>query len=299
MTARYVSLLLVLLPSLASAQSLEPRLYLPLPTGLNVVVASYTHTTGDIVVDGSLPITDLRATANAVTPAYVRTFGLLGRSAQVQAVIPIVSSTARAQILGQDTSRSMNGLADPTLRLAVNLKGGPARSRAQLAGVRFGTIVGASLSVMPPLGQYDPDRYLNLGANRWSFKPELGIVQPLSRKWALEGYLGLWLFGKNTEFPGPATLTQDPVLTLQGHLIHIFNRRGYLALDGTVVRGGTSEVDGVELNNFQENARFGATTAWSVGRGHTIKAVFSTGVLTRAGGDFDLFSVGYQYSWGR
>jgi hypothetical protein len=252
-----------------------------------------------VVVEGPLPITDFTAKTNGVTVAYARSFGLLGRSAQVQAVMPLVDARMTAKLAGVDTSRNLAGLADPQLRLAVNILGGPARSRAEMAGARFGTIVGASLNVVPPLGEYSTERVLNLGANRWGFKPELGVVQPIAGKWALEGYAGVWLFGDNTEYVGTKTVSQEPVWTFQGHVIRVFGRRGFLALDGTLVRGGRTEVDGVVQHEFQETVRFGGTGVYAFGRGHALKGVFSTGVLTRFGGDFDLFSVGYQYAWGR
>jgi hypothetical protein len=215
--ARRALFLLAVTPALAGAQSLEPRLYLPLPTGRNTVVPSYSYSSGDVVVDGTLPLTDVRSTTHGLTLAYARTFGLLGRSAQVQAVTQMVSGTARGVINGQDSIRDLRGLADPQVRLAVNLAGGPARRRAELAGVSFGTIVGASLNVVLPLGDYDHDRYVNVGANRWTLKPELGIVQPLGPGWALEGYAGVWLFGHNTAFLDTATVTQEPLWTFQGH----------------------------------------------------------------------------------
>jgi hypothetical protein len=298
MTARRATLLLAIAPSLAGAQTLEPRLYLPLPTGRNAIVTSYTYSSGSVVVDGTLPITDFRATAHNLTLAYVRTLGLFGRAAQIQAVAPFVFGTARAVVAGQDTSRDLRGPADPQLRLAVNLKGGPARRRSEMAGVRFGTIVGASLSLALPLGHYDRDRYLNVGANRWALKPELGVVQPLGRSWALEGYAGVWLFGRNTAYVDTSTVTQQPLWSFQGHLIRLLGRRGWLALDGTLVRGGSTAVDDVVQNTFQRNLRLGATAGWSPGPGHALKAAFSRGVYTRFGGDFDLFSVGYQYAWG-
>jgi hypothetical protein len=297
MTARLAALLLILAPSLAGAQNLEPRLYIPLPTGLNTVVASYSHTSGDVIVDAAVPITDFRATSNAIILAYVRTFGLFGRSAQVQAVAPFISSTARAVLAGQDTSREMRGLGNPQLRFSFNLKGGPARRRSQLAGVRFGTIIGASLLTVPPIGQYDPDRYLNLSANRWAFKPELGIVQTLGGGWALEGYAGVWLFANNTEYVA-GDLSQDPLWAFQGHVIHLFGRKAWAALDGTYVSGGTTSVNGVVQHTFQRNGRLGATGAWYFKRDHALKASFSRGVYTRYGGDFTVLSLGYQYTWG-
>jgi len=295
---RAAAALLALLPALARAQSLEPRLYLPVPTGMSFAIVSLATSRGDVVVDAALPVTNFRATINSGTLAFAHAFGLVGRSAQVQLVAPFVSGIARAVIAGQDTSRDLRGPADPQLRMAVNLVGGPARRRAQLAGVRLGTIVGASLAIVAPLGRYETDRRLNIGANRWAVKPELGVVQPLGRTWAIEGYGGVVLFGHNTQYLDTLTVTQDPLWTLQSHLIRLLGRRGFVALDGTLFTGGTTSIGGVAQNNFERNGRLGATSVWSPGRGHALKASFSRGFYTRFGGDFKVFSVGYQYGWG-
>jgi outer membrane putative beta-barrel porin/alpha-amylase len=295
---RLVALLLAFAPSFAGAQSLEPRLYVPLPTGRNIIVTSYSYSYGDVVVDGTLPLDDVIVSTNTGTVAFARAFGLFGRSAQVQAVVPFVKGTVEGQVAGQDTARHLNGFADPQLRLALNIAGGPARRREQLAGVRFGTIVGGSLVVTTPLGEYDPDRLINISAHRWSVKPEIAAIQPLGSGWILEGYAGVWLFGDNTEYNRTSTLSQDPLWTFQTHVIHLFGRRAWLALDGTFVSGGTTSVDGVTQNTFQSNSRFGATGAWVLGGGHAVKGSFSSGVFTRVGGEFDVFAVSYQYGWG-
>jgi Putative MetA-pathway of phenol degradation len=297
--ARYLLFLVfVFTPSLVMAQSLEPRLYLPLPTGLNVLNAAYGHTSGDLVFDAALPITNSHASLDAATFAYVRTFGLFGRSAQFQAIAPFATGEASGTVAGRDTTRNLDGPTDPMLRVSVNLMGGPARRRAELKGVKFGTIIGASLSVTMPFGQYDDNRRINLGANRWSVKPEVGVIQPVRGVWALEGYFGVWLYGDNTDYLKTSTVSQDPLWTWQAHAIRIFGRHGWLALDGTWVRGGTTAVDGVDQNTFEENARLGTTAAWFINSHHGLKAAFATGVTTRYGGDFNVFTIGYQYMWG-
>jgi len=296
-TRHLLFFLVTFAPSLVAAQSLEPRLYLPLPTGLNVVSLSYGSTSGTIVFDAMMPVTDSHASLHTGTVAYVRTFGLFGRSSQFQAVAPFASGEASAVVAGRDTTRNLDGPADPMLRLAVNLAGGPARRRQELAGVKFGIIVGASLSLSMPFGHYDNDRRVNVGANRWSIKPELGVVQPLGTL-ALEGYAGVWLFGDNTDYLNGSTVSQEPLWTLQGHFIRVVGRRGWLALDGTLVRGGATSLDGVVQNTLEENVRLGATAAWFINNRHAFKAAFATGVTTRYGGDFDIFTIGYQYAWG-
>jgi hypothetical protein len=71
-----------------------------------------------------------------------------------------------------------------------------------------------------------------------------------------------------------------------------------VALDGTWFRGGATSIDGVSENTFQENARLGSTAAWFINNHHALKAAFATGVTTRYGGDFNTFTIGYQYAWG-
>lgn len=280
------------------AQNLEPRLYVPIPIGINVLVASYSRASGDVIVEAALPVTDFHATTNSVVLSYVRSFSLAGRTAQLQAIAPFVVAKASAVVAGQDTSRSMTGPGDPLVRLAVNLKGGPARRRSELPGVRFGTIIGASLSVGIPLGQFDTDRRLNIGAHRWSFKPEVAIVQPLGRQWAVEAYAGVSLFTQNTEYLETSTASQAPLFALQAHLIRIIGRRGWLALDGTLVSGGETSVNGAVEATFQRNLRLGATGVYTFPGGHGLRAAFSSGFYTRLGGDFTVVSVGYSYMWG-
>lgn len=282
----------------AHAQNLEPRLYFPAPTGLNVLIATYSRASGEVIVDASLPITDFRSTTNSAILAYARSFSLAGRTAQFQAIAPFVVVDARAVVAGQDTSRNITGPADPMLRLAVNLKGAPARNRREFASARFGTLLGASFSVGLPLGQYDIDRFLNIGANRWSFRPEVAVVQPVARAWAIEGYAGVSLFTNNPEFLETSTVTQAPLFAFQGHVVRLLGRRGWLALNATWYSGGETKIDGVEQGNFTTNLRLGATGVYTFPGGHGVRAAVSSGFYTRFGGDFDVVSLGYSYAWG-
>lgn len=287
-------------PMLARAQSLEPRLYLPLPVGTHAVGLTYTYSDGNVIVEGALPVKDFTTTMGATTLAFSHSFGLYGRTAQFQAIAPVAFGSAHAVIAGRDSTRELTGFGDPMVRLAVNLVGGPARRRSELAGVRLGTIVGASFSVSPPLGRYETERRLNVGSNRWSFKPELGLVQPLGgrRAWWLEAYGSVTVFGDNTAYVDTATVTQESLWALQGHFVRVFGRRAWVALDGTVVQGGSTFVDGALQNNFQKSVRLGVTAAWFVKGPHSLRGSISSGVYTRYGGDFDVVSLGYLYAWG-
>jgi hypothetical protein len=164
-----------------------------------------------VVIDGTTAVTDVHATMHSVGLAFVRAFGLAGRSAQVQAVAPLTSGNARGLVAGQEASRDLRGLADPQLRVAVNLMGGPARRRAQLAGVRFGTIVGGvtfaaarPLRVGPPSQRRCEPLVREAGNRRRT--THLG-------PWIVEAYAGVWVFGHNTAYLDTSTVTQKPLAT--------------------------------------------------------------------------------------
>ena len=191
-------------------------------------------------------------------------------------------------------SEDLGGLVDPRFRLSIGLAGAPALTRDKLAQAPRRTVLGASLTVMPPWGQYDPERLVNLGYNRWAFKPEIGISQPAGR-FTLEGAAGVWLFTTNHSYsPDRRERRQDPVVALQGHATYTFPGRAWIALDGTWFSGGQTDVDGVVSSDRQSNVRLGGTLSLPITQHQSLNLVYSTGTSTRRGSDFDTFSVTWQ-----
>ena len=73
-----------------------------------------------------------------------------------------------------------------------------------------------------PLGQYDDSKLLNLGNNRWSFRPELGISKAWG-PWTVEVAPSVTLFSDNTDFFGDRTLSQAPIYAVRGDIIYHFS----------------------------------------------------------------------------
>jgi hypothetical protein len=284
-------------PSTAAAQELEPRAYAPSPVGVNFLVVAGGRSTGGVLVDPSLPVSDVEATVESVGLGVGRTMNLLGRTALLLAVVPYAWADASGEV-GEETRHiSRSGLADPRLKLSVNLVGGRALTPREFARARRTTILGVSLSVVPPLGQYERTRLINLGANRWSFKPEAGISRALGR-WTIEGYGGVWLFTSNDEFyTGASVRTQDPVVALQGHVSYTLRPQLWAAVNATWYRGGTTNVDGVAKADLQKNSRVGATLSLPVGGRQSIKFSWSAGTTTRVGADFRTLGAAWQLTW--
>jgi hypothetical protein len=279
-----------------AAQELEPRAYSPSPVGANLALVAYGRTSGDVVFDPSVPLTDVSATVNAATIFYARSFALFGRSASAAVVVPYAWGDVEGDVFEERRRVHRSGLADTRFRLAVNLLGGPALKPAEFAQRTPRTTLGASLVVVAPTGQYDPSKLVNIGANRWIFKPEIGLSTPGGR-FLFDVYAGAWLFADNPEYFGGSHREQDPLFTFQGHVSYTLRPRFWVAANATYYTGGRTTIDGVEKADLQRNSRYGVTVAVPIKRRSGVKASWSRGLTTRIGGDFDTLALGYQFVW--
>jgi hypothetical protein len=288
--------LLVLAPA-ARAQDIEPRAYSNAPIGVNFLVSGYAATRGGLSFDPALPIENpsLR-TANAVV-GYGRVIELWGQSAKVDVIAPYTWLSGTALYAGQPVERVVNGLADTSIRLNANLVGAPAMGLREFAGYEQDVIVGASLRVIAPTGQYDNARIVNIGGNRWSFKPEVGVSKAIGT-WTLELTAAATLFTDNKDFNGGKTRSQANLYSTQLHVIHSRPSGIWGSLDATYFAGGRTTIDGVRSNDLQQNWRVGGTLSFPVDRHNSIKLYASTGVSDRTGNDFDALGIAWQYRWG-
>ena len=281
----------------AGAQDIEPRAYSNAPVGVNFLIAGYAQTQGGLSFDSALPASEPDLTTSSAVLAYARVLDIAGRSAKFDVIAPVTDLSGTVEFDGQQLRRDISGLADPRFRLSVNFFGAPALSLKEFADFKQDLIVGASLQVSAPAGQYDGDRLVNLGTNRWSFEPELGVSKALGR-WILEGTAAVTLFTDNDDFYGRRTRSQDPLYSLQAHVIYSFPRGVWGALDANYFAGGRTTVDGELRNDLQQNWRFGGTLAFPVNARNSVKLYGSSGVSARTGNSFDLFGIAWQYRWG-
>ena len=185
----------------AAAQAIEPRAYSPAPVGLNFVIAGWAATQGGLSFDPSIPVENPKLSTSGPVLAYARTLDIFGQSGKFDVIVPSARLTGSAIFGGVPVSREVEGFADPSFRVSVSLFGAPAMTARQFGAYRQDLIVGASLQVSVPVGQYDPDRLVNLGAHRWSAKPEVGVSKAFGA-WTVEGDGAVTLFSDNDDFFG-------------------------------------------------------------------------------------------------
>lgn len=281
----------------ALAQDIEPRAYSHAPEGVNFAVIGYARTEGGLAFDPALPVKNPNLETNSAVLAYARSLTLWGMSAKLGGVLPYTWLDGSAQ-LGNDTiTRTVEGTGDLRLRLSVNLLGAPPMTLQEFARYRQDLIVGVSLKLSAPTGQYDSSRLVNIGSNRWAVEPELGASKALG-PWTLEGAVAMIFYTDNDDFYGGQTRSQDDIITTHGHIIRNFAGGHWLSLDANYFTGGRTTLDGERGNDLQQNWRTGITAAFSLDRLHSIKFNASSGVSARTGNNFDLIGIAWQYRWG-
>ena len=280
-----------------SAQELEPRTYSNTPTGLNFLIAGYAYTQGGVAADPTIPLDNADIKAQSAVLAYARTLDVWGKSSKFDVVLPYSWVSGTAEFSGQPVAREVSGFSDPRFRFAVNFIGAPALSIPEYAAYQQDLIIGASLAVSAPLGQYDSSKVINIGTNRWTITPELGASKAWG-PWTLELITNATWFTDNTDFYGGQKREEEPIYSAQLHLLHNFRSGIWVALSSNYYTGGRTSVNGVPGDDLQANSRLGATIALPVDRYNSIKLNVSSGVSVRTGTDFDAIGIFWQHRWG-
>ncbi len=280
-----------------AGQDLTPRAYVITPTSSSAVILSYAYNTGGVLLDPTIPITDLNAQFQVPIVSAYHSFDFFGRSANVAVLIPYGYGHFEGKVIGTGMRISRSGLADSRIRFAVNLLGGPAMKLPEFMKYRERTIIGTSFTLVVPSGQYDPARLINPGANRWALKPELGLSRRLGH-WAIDGYAGVWLFSTNSAFfPGNAVRKQNPIGALEFHVAYYIKPKMWVSFDSNFWAGGNTVLNGVENDDRARNSRLGGTAAIPITRHQSLKFSASRGAVARIGGNFTTINAGWQYSW--
>jgi hypothetical protein len=284
-----------------SAQDLSPRAYVITPIHSNAVVLTWSFYDGGVNLNGSVPITGATGQYHVPVFSYYHSLSFFGRSANITASLPYGVGNFQGNVLGTQKSVYRSGLLDFNIRFSVNLIGGHAMPVEKFAKWKQKTLLGASVKVVAPTGQYSSTKLVNWGINRWAFKPELGYSRRWS-KWLLDAYGGAWFFTSNPAFPDtpvPMAQTEGPIGSFEGHVSRDLGRpRFWASLDGNVWFGGTTNLGGVQKpDTRQTSSRVGATLSMPLTRHQSLKVAYSKGTYIRFGGDYHNLQVAWQYSW--
>jgi len=288
----------------ASAQELNPRAYLISPIGTNVVNLGYSHLDGNPDLSGARPITDADAAVDVGALGLYRALDFFGRSANVAVAIPYAVGEFDGTVADAPKHVQRSGLLDSWVRFSVNLIGGPALEPQEFVKWQQGVLLGVSLKIVAPTGQYDPTALVNLGTNRWAFKPEIGYSQRWGA-WILDAYAAVWFFTENPEFfshnqyfAGVRSRSESPVAAFEAHLSYDVRPRLWISLDANFWSGGETSINGVaNPATYQRSSRVGVTASIPLSAHNSIKLSYNDGAFVRDGGNYRSISASWQYGW--
>ncbi len=282
---------------IATGQDLEPRFFSQTPVGMNFAVLATGYSEGNILFDQATTLEDVTGDLTSLAGAYVRTLDFFGVSGKVAAVVPVIWGDWEGRYQGEHASASRRGLADPTVELTVNFLGAPAMTMREMRGYSQKWVVGGSLKVGIPLGQYYADKLINLGTNRWAFRPRFGISRK-SGPLTLEAMGSAWLFTDNSDFLGGALLEQGPLYSLQFSGVYQWPSRIWLGVGAGFSRGGKTRTNGIAADTYKKNTRWTFVLSLPVNKYNSVKLMYTNGLHTRAGSDFDTYSLAWSLRWG-
>jgi hypothetical protein len=291
--AAVLSGLCLLAPVGINAQDVQPKVYTPAPVGVNLITLGYAYSFGAVLFDKTIPIENATADIHSFNAAYSRSIGVFGMAGRADVALPFVTGDWEGDVhqVGQTASRS--GLGDPIFRVALFVVGAPALKPEEFAEFKPKTIVGATLRLRVPLGQYDPNKIVNLGSNRWVFSPQLGVSH-IAGSILLEAYAGAYFFTDNDEYISTSTLSQDPLFTFQVHVGYRFRRGLWFAASMRQSLGGATEIDGGDKLDPEANNRIGVTLAVPVAVRYAVKVAVTTGTTATVGNDYSTFAIVWQ-----
>ena len=292
--------LLVFVATTGVAQDLTPRSYWPAPEGTRLVLFGYAYSSGDVLFDPSLPISGVDSKIHNTVAAYLQTFSLWGRTTHMIVELPYTWGTTEGEVAGESRRRDLSGFGDLGVTLSVNLLGAPTMSRAGFQELRSKPrpMLGASLKVLAPTGDYESDKLVNVGAHRWAAKVELGFMIPMKPKWLLELEVGSWFFADNDDFLG-LTRKQDPIVAAELHVVKRFRPGFWASLEANYFSGGRSSIGDQESKDRLSNSRIGATIVIPFRGRQAVKLGWKVGFVTKSGGDARVLLVSYQRILGK
>jgi hypothetical protein len=295
----FTSFALVVLHCEVYGQFTDPRNYENSPVGVNQLELSYAYAHSNTSIDPSIVIGGARLDLNQGTIGYTRYFAFLHRMAWIESAVPIAG--LNGSISGVNVTKAITGAGDSSYGAAMLLKGGPALSVEEFTNYRPTTTVGVSLTVTAPTGLYSPDKILNLGADRWSFNPEIAVSYPFGaqQKWALDAYANSAFYTDNTSYRGSQILGQEALPGFEGHISYSFLDSVVSSLDARYSFRGDTYVNRVDQNNAQKNFILGSEVIVSLNARNTLSLTVAKALVHQNGPAVTGFSVKYDYYWGK
>lgn len=283
------------------SQDIEPRRWTPLPLGTHVIGAGYGLSESDIYFDPVLQTQDVKQNMDIIALSYVQPFKIGNKLARIDVTIPYVFGSWEGKISGETRSIIRQGFADPRVRISLNLIGPNAMGKLEMMEYMkanpVNTMLGVSLAVNFPFGQYAEDRLINLGNNRFVLRPQIGMVHNWGR-WSYELTTSVFIITNNNQFFNNQQKKQNPLYAVQSHLIHRFKNRMWVSGSAGLGSGAAATIDGVPQNDSRGDFLGAVSFGAPITKTQAVKLSYLRSVTFKnIGSDSDTFGISWSMAF--
>ncbi len=259
------------------SQDVEPRRWTPIPLGTNILGAGYSYTSGDVFFDPLLGAEDVKVRAHSMAVSFTHPIKIGNKLGTVSVLIPFSSADWDGLLSGQPTGLNRTGFADPRVRASLLLAGPPAGNAMELRQYRLDnptdTSVGVSLAITVPVGEYFEDKLINLGSNRFVFRPQVGMIHYWN-SWSFELTASVFLYTRNPDFFNDAERDQRPTFAMQSHLVKQLGKGAWLSLGAGYGLGGESLINRRPNGDFRSNLLISASYSLMIAKSQGLKLTY-------------------------
>jgi hypothetical protein len=283
------------------ALDLEAGLWNHIPLGSNFAGVAYAYTESDIGLDPTLLLEDVEMELDTFGAKYIHAFEVWDKSARVDVTQAYQTGKWKGLVDGEPSAIERSGWSDTFVRFTINLHGAPPLRGKEFSAYRAKakneTLVGAGLAVRLPTGNYMDDKLINLGQNRFAFRPQVGVVHTRD-KWTIEGTVEVAVYTDNNDFFNGQKLEQDPLLFTQVHLIRRLRPGESINLSLGYNYGGEKTVDGVNKNDRNQNTGWALKYAYPLSSQSGINiAYISSRTHETTGSDIETLALAMVFAW--
>lgn len=261
----------------AFSQDIEPRRWSPIPLGTNILGAGYSYTSGDVFFDPLLQADNVKIRAHSLAVTFARPVKIGNKLGSISMLIPFSSADWDGLLSGVPTGINRTGFADPRVRASVLLAGPPAGTAIELRQYRLEnptfTSFGVSLAITIPLGEYFEDKLINLGSNRFVFRPQVGMIHYWGQ-WSFELTGSVFLYTRNPEFFNESEREQKPTFAMQSHLVKELRKGAWLSLSAGYGLGGESVINRQPNGDFRSNLLVSASYSLMIAKRQGMKLTY-------------------------
>jgi len=305
--SKYLKILAIVasLATMLSGADDGPRMYWNAPVGTNILQTYYWNAHGNsLSPEGTQNSSSFETDINIGVLGYNRIFDIAGASSILTGVITAGNISGSISKQSNTITKSSRGLGDLYLQGVINLFGAPALTPEQFATYKQDTLLSLLVGVTAPVGDYESNRVLNMGTNRWNVRLALPFVQTIG-EWkageitTIEILPSVWFYENNDDSFG-AILKQDPMYTLEVHITQDITTTLFVSLDYFIQKVGTSYTNGIESSPSNTSDSLGVTAGYMLNSQMQLQLRYVSTLganPSQSELDADMFQLNMNYFW--